>query len=705
VWLGLLAAVGAAAYCLSRRHPTSNDRSADKVSDEEQGEPVVMNPGYVGSGACAACHADRVAECRTTNHYRTFRTPDPAAMPVGFEPGKGSYASQIPGLRYEMSRSGEDFFQTAIHSTPAGQERSTARIDLVLGAGGKADEVYLTWREGRLYELPVAWLFSLDCWGSSHVSRYNTGGFLRESTVRCLECHNTWFAHVPGTLNEYDRSSFLPGVTCENCHGPGREHVAFHKAHPRAESGQQIVRPARLPRERQIEVCTQCHGNAVKHRGPALQYRPGEPLESCYKTLLAPKHPEDDHVANQIKYLRQSKCFQNSGEMTCTTCHNPHRPEPVSVSGNEACLKCHSSGDCGEQERLPVAVRSDCAGCHMPLYIKINVNFETVDDNFVPPIRRCDHRIAVHPRAQQEVLLNWHRRQRDTASREEAARLTQSLADQWLAEGETCRRDFRLLGAIAAFREAYRIDPVPSTRVKIRDAVAVLNEVESAFDDAVEQLREQNYTAAIATLERLLHIKPDLAKAHGRLGTAFAATGNEEQATEHLRDVEKFDPDSPYGEAMLGWLAYLKGDSEQAVRSLERANAIEPYNSQINYHWGLALLKLERWDEASAKFQRVITIDPRHAAGWQGLSVAMRHCGRLEEALGAARRAARLTHSENADILLSLVDACADSGRHAEAAQAAEKALEAAQTRSPDLVPQIRRRLRDLESGWTSIRR
>jgi tetratricopeptide (TPR) repeat protein len=604
-----------------------------------------------------------------------------------------------------MSRSGSDFFQTAIRTTPAGQERSTARIDLVLGAGGKADEVYLTWREGRLYELPVAWLFSLECWGSSHVSRYNTGSFLRESTLRCLECHNTWFAHVPGTLNEYDRNNFLPGVTCENCHGPGREHVAFHKAHPGAEAGQEIVRPPRLMRERQLEVCTQCHSNAVKHRGPALQYRPGEPLESRYKTLLAPRHPEDDHVANQIKYLRQSKCFQSSDEMTCTTCHNPHRPEPASVSRREACLQCHSRDDCGEQERLPAAVRHDCAGCHMPLYIKINVNFETADDNFVPPIRRCDHRIAVHPRARQEVLLNWHRQQSDAASRDEAARLTRSLADQWLAEGEACRREYRLLGAIAAFREAYRIDPVRITREKIREAVAVMNEIESGFDDAVEQLREQNYTAVVERLDRLLRIKPDLAKAHGRLGTAYAAIGDQEQATEHLQAVEKFDPDNPYGTAMLGWLAYLRDDAQQAVTALEHANAIEPYSAQINYHWGLSLIKLEKWDDAVARFERVVTIDPRHAGGWQGLSLALRRCGRFEEALGAARRAVRLTHSENPDILLSLVDACADAGRRADAAKAAEKALEAAQARSPDLVPQVRRRLRELDSGSPPMER
>jgi tetratricopeptide (TPR) repeat protein len=604
------------------------------------------------------------------------------------------YASHVPGLRFAMSRSGSDYFQTAIHATPAGEERRTARIDLVLGAGGKADEVYLSWDRGRLYELPVAWMFTFDCWGCSHVSAYHSGSFWRESTLRCLECHNTWFAHVPGTLNEYKPDSFLMGVTCENCHGPGREHAAFHQAHPGAETGREIVHPGRLSRERQIEVCTQCHSNSMKHRGPAFNHRPGEPLAADYKTLLGPKFTEDDHVANQIKYLSQSKCFQQSGEMmTCTTCHNPHRPEPASASGRDSCLKCHNAAECGERERLPAPIRDNCSGCHMPPYIKINVNFETEDDNYVPPIRRCDHRIAIHPRARQEVLLEWLRMQTDLDSREEAKRLTRSLVEDWLAEAEECRRDYRFLGSIAALREAYRIEPSPATRERIRLAVALMNEIDAGFDKAVHELGQQHYTAAIETLEQVLRLKPDLAKAHGRLGTAYAAIGNHEQADEHLRAVATFDPDSPYGEAMLGWLAYLRNDFQQAVQQFERAEEIDPYNAQVNYRWGLALAKLGNGEEAAARFRQAVAIDPRHAGGWQGLSHALRNGGRLEEALQAARSAARLSDFQNHDILLTLADAYAGLGRFAEAAEAQNKALRAAQAGAPDQVAGIRRRL------------
>jgi hypothetical protein len=58
----------------------------------------------------------------------------------------------------------------------------------------------------------------------------------------------------------------------------------------------------------------------------------------------------------------------------------------------------------------------------------MNVHFHTADDQHVPPIRRFEHRIAVHPTVRQEVLLAWYRTQSDARSRQEAACLIRVLA-------------------------------------------------------------------------------------------------------------------------------------------------------------------------------------------------------------------------------------------------------------------------------------
>jgi tetratricopeptide (TPR) repeat protein len=631
-----------------------------------------------------------VAQFLKTNHFRACREPCDGAMPAGFAPGKGTFTAREPGLRFEMTQSGSDFLHTAVQSTSAGAKRSSTRIAWIYGAGD-ADEVYFGWHGDKLYELPVSWLHPQQQWGIAPRYRYSTeDDFSRDATPRCVECHNTWVGHVAGTLNQYQHEGAILGVTCERCHGPGAEHVAFHEAHPKAKAGTHIVHPGRLARDRLMEVCAQCHSNAIKYRGPAFSYRPGQPLEASFKTL-ATKHPEDDHVANQTQYLRQSKCFQRSDTLTCITCHNPHRPKGPAASAavDQACLQCHKTADCGAQSRLPESVRQDCVSCHMPRGIKINVHFHTEADTFVAPLLRSQHRIAVYPAAEQAVLLAWHRSQAEAASRHEAARLAKALVSHWLAQAEKCRGDHRYMAAIAAVREALRVDPTPDVRARLQEATAIVDRLEADTIAAGRQFHEQRYAEAIESYQRILKVKPDQAIAHGKLGMLYWMTGRKEEAVAELGQVAKYDADEPYGCSVLAWMKYLQGKPEEALEFYRRADEIEPFDPQINYKWGLALLKVGQSSEAGERFRQALRADPRHAGACQSLSHVLRRQGHWSEAVRFARRAAHLTNGANADVLLSLADAYADAGRFAEADGAIAKALEVAGTNNKDLVPRI----------------
>ncbi|HXT57033.1 MAG TPA: multiheme c-type cytochrome, partial [Pirellulales bacterium] len=279
VWLataGLLAIASAGAYWwqthATRRAPVAasaadaatsshvNDVERQAAAREETEERFedpfkgVVNPGYVGMEVCAACHADRVAEFRSTRHCLACCPPDAATMPAAFGSENAVYAARDSNPRFEMTRSGDDFFETAVLETPNNEQRTTSHIDLVYGAGAGSDEVYFTWRGEGLFELPIVWLHPQQTWGASAFDRHGAGDFSRELTPRCLECHNTWFEHSPGTLNQYKREGAILGVSCEKCHGPGDKHAAFHQSHPKSTSAEAIVAPARLSRERQMDL-------------------------------------------------------------------------------------------------------------------------------------------------------------------------------------------------------------------------------------------------------------------------------------------------------------------------------------------------------------------------------------------------------------------------------------------------------------------
>src|SRR5262249_42125408 len=144
---------------------------------------------------------------------------------------------------------------------------------------------------------------------------------------------------------------------------------------------------------------------------------------------------------------------------------------------------------------------------------------------------------------------------------------------------------------------------------------------------------------------------------------------------------------------------------DESAEFYRQACDLDPFDAKINYHWGQALLALDRLPEAADCFRRILSIDPNHPGGCQALSHVLRRQGESAEAMRYARRAARLTRNENPDILLSLADAYADAGRLAEATEAATQALNAVQPGNLQLVPQIRKRLREFQERGAAIRK
>ncbi len=673
----VLVAGGVALALWQRAVPVPQQPVAD---DDDDADPVAVavNPGFVGIGACAECHAKRVEEFRATRHFHAS-VPASGARAAGFEPGKGLHKTRDPDIYFEMTRDRNDLIATGVRRGPAGEQRIDYFIGLVYGAGGTRDEMYFAWKDDGLVQLPVAWLTPQGRWGNV-VDRIEA----REVTPNCLECHTTWVSHTPGTLNQYHRDDMLLGVTCERCHGLGKDHTDHHKAHANAPA-HAILHPGKLDRERSMDLCAQCHTN-VKRRGAPFSYRPGQPLEAHYRPVR-PKFDEDNIVGNQVQSLRASKCFQKS-EMTCLTCHDPHHAEkPADVRA--VCLKCHTPANCKEHPRLPEPVRGDCTSCHTPPRVWMNVHFHTTDDQYVPVAPRTDHRIGIYPEARQATLLAWLRTQPDDKSRAEAAKLAADVGAYWLKEADARQKAGRLKAAIGAVREALKANPDDATRKRLQDAIARESELE-ALKRKVDLRRPEE---ALLDLRKVLEIRPDDASVHSQMGSAFAALGKHDEAVKHLEAVAVHDPDDASGLTLLAWMEYIDGRPERSAALSARADAIDPANARVHYQWGLALLKLQRWAEATAHFSAVLTIQPRHAGGARGLSEAAREQGQVADALRHARRAVGWSEGPNAEALLTLARAFVAAQRPADARRAFEDALRAAERTNPALVPVIRAEL------------
>lgn len=694
--LGSLAGLGVMGWFPFQKSPSSF-AALGPEPELPDFENLPKNPGYLGIDSCAPCHEDRVRKFKKTNHANAIRVPEAALMPSGFEPGKNTLTSQ-PGLEFEMKREGNDFFSVAKLEGQGGKPPivDSKKIDFVYG-WGRLDEVNFSWDKDRLVEIPVAWLFPQETWGITSAFRFSdSGGFAREATSNCLECHTTWFAYYPGTSNRYKPDSFLLGVTCERCHGPGTEHVAHHKAHPDEITGAKIIAPATLPRERQLDICAQCHSNAIREIGPPFSYRPGQPLDQTFRPIHT-KYPEDDHVANQIKGLRQSKCFQKDESLTCATCHNPHKPhEPGEKdAGAKSCAKCHKPADCKEQPKLPQAVRADCVGCHLPPRVWMNVNFHTNKDRFVPPIRRFDHRIAVHPESTKDVLFHHYNSLKDPASKAEAAKIRDQLVEHWTRETKSRRDNFRIMAAIGSIREVLRIDPQSEQAKKtLDDLIRTEDNFNARFSEANRKLGEGKSRESVEMFAELLKERPTFAMLEGKLGLALAMDGQKQTALEHLKRVGEIEPDEPYGVAMMGWLDFLAGRSAEAITHLKKADEIMPYMAKTNFHLGLAFMQKGEAANAMKAFELSLEVDPAQSSARQALSQALTSLGKHDQALIQARIAAKLAKDSNPEILLTLADAYAKAGDNGRFQETCRKGLDLArQSNNVDLAVDFRQRL------------
>lgn len=166
---------------------------------------------------------------------------------------------------------------------------------------------------------------------------------------QCILCHTT----AAVTENQLHVESMISGVTCEDCHGPGAQHLAAMKslAKNQTPSRTYIFNPATLNPENLENFCGACHRTSL------LVQRQG--LHGL------------DTVHYEPYRLEMSQCWILSQRITCVTCHDAHQPlERHPAAYDAACLSCHSPAanppaGAVVGRKCPVASR-DCVNCHMP---------------------------------------------------------------------------------------------------------------------------------------------------------------------------------------------------------------------------------------------------------------------------------------------------------------------------------------------------
>ena len=352
---------------------------------------------YAGDAACLVCHRQISESYIHTAHHLTSQMPSAGSVRGDFSAGENVLKTANPRLTFEMAANpGGTFTETARYLTHAGTLQTlTQPIDIVTGSGRKG-QTYLYWAGDLLFELPVSYWTASHAWINSPGYQDGTAHFDRPIPPQCLECHASFFESEAPPANRFNRTTVMLGIGCERCHGPGAAHVLRERKSPRPHPGstdEAIVNPARLARERQIDVCAQCHSGPGEALAPALSFQPGDVLAQFVKSPdILPGAPLDVHT-NQVQLLRESRCFQSSG-MTCSTCHNTHQEQRDTAALSSKCLGCHTLKTCPIYKTQHAAIKTRCVSCHMPLQQSNTLFSDNTGERLAPMIRT--HRIAIY---------------------------------------------------------------------------------------------------------------------------------------------------------------------------------------------------------------------------------------------------------------------------------------------------------------------
>ncbi len=205
-------------------------------------------------------------------------------------------------------------------------------------------------------------------------------GFLGEPLASAQEAYESLICHTTSPRTVVERigpESQDRGIGCEQCHGPGRHHlaaVAFKFADP------VIASPAPASHAEINRLCGVCHSQDF----------------TITETLGTRESPEWARFPSST--LTWSRCYTESGgALSCATCHDPHRNAATSARYYEAkCLSCHTTATASEPPRgrtappadsafrspCRVNPREDCLRCHMP---KVHSNWlhGSITDNYI----------------------------------------------------------------------------------------------------------------------------------------------------------------------------------------------------------------------------------------------------------------------------------------------------------------------------------
>ena len=581
---------------------------------------------FAGSAACSECHADETAAWAGSHHGWALREPVEGAVLGDFDNATFSHK----GIVTRFFRDGGRFMVET-----DGPDGKLVAYPIRYAVGVTPLQQYLVETgNGRLQALDIAWDTVAQKWyhlyPDTDVGAGNglhwTGSY-KNWQARCAACHQTGFdkGFDPKTATYQSKWTELT-VSCESCHGPSSDHVAWARQSPRSSPAPQMLKLGPGQQANELAVCGPCHARreAFEQKNAPI----GAPIGDHYNlSLLTPDLYFGDGQQNAEVFILGSflQSKMKAKGVTCSNCHEPHAGKLV-AEGNAVCTQCH--GTAGNAAFPSLALKdydteahthhkagseaAQCVSCHMP------------DRAYMVNDRRRDHFFR-----KPDPLQSKAAGAPDACTTCHTDKSAEWAAGQIAAWFPDADRGWQDRAALIAFNGGERTQPV-------FDALAAyamdLDRPDIVRATAVGALREGTGPQVNDALKALLSDRSELVRTAAvplfrqvdqqtKLALLAPLLGDPSRQVRHAAAIELAGGDlaaldAPTREALT------KALGEYMDSRLANADMPEAHMALA----GLAL-SMRKWEEAESAFNQAGKIDPQLEQAWLTLA-------RLRAALG-----------------------------------------------------------------------
>ncbi|WP_369048615.1 tetratricopeptide repeat protein [Tenacibaculum sp. UWU-22] len=331
---------------------------------------VISDSLFVGDQACKKCHKQEYKNWKGSFHDKAMQIASDSSVLGNFDNQR--FTSQKVTSHF-YKKDGNYYVNT---QGPDG-EYYDYKIEYTFGV--KPLQQYIVkFPNGRYQCLNTAWDSQKNKWFSLYPDfkvvhsdwLHWTKGAMNWNNM-CADCHSTNVRKNYNTSTDsYHTQYSLINVSCEACHGPGKEHISqvTKLAGQYKKSTSNLKMTTGMPSKKIVDECARCH---MRREQISTNYNyKGTLLDHYYPNLIMQNtyYPDGQILDEDYVYgsFIQSKMYHNG--VSCVNCHNPHSTS-IKFEGNKLCMQCHEPAKFNvpsHYKHLSNSEGAKCVNCHMP---------------------------------------------------------------------------------------------------------------------------------------------------------------------------------------------------------------------------------------------------------------------------------------------------------------------------------------------------